>query len=140
MRQVKAIMMAEISRDTKALRSFGLIVGGLFALIGWWPALVRGDDLRLWALILAGLLLIPAILYPRCLAPVHRIWMAIGHVMGWVNTRVVLTVVFYGIFAPIGLAMRLLGKAPIRHKFEPGAATYRVGRQARPSSHMRHQF
>lgn len=128
------------SIDTKQLRSFGLLVGGVFAVIGLWPALLRGHEFRLWALILAGLLLLPGLVMPRRLRPIYQIWMAIGHVLGWINTRIILGVIFYGLFTPVGLAMRLWSKDPMRRTFEPAADTYRLLRAPRPSSHMTHQF
>ncbi len=127
--------------DIKQLRSFGLMVGGVFAAMSLWPVLFRGDDPRLWTLVLASLLVIPALLLPRSLAPVYRGWMMVGHVLGWINTRIILGVIFYGLFTPIGLVRRfLLAKDSMRRKFEPEADTYRIVRQSRPSSHMKRQF
>jgi len=128
------------SSNLKQLRSFGLLVGGIFAIIGLVPLLLHGEEHRLWALLLAAALMIPAIVLPRSLAPAYRVWMAIGHALGWINTRILLSVVFYGIFTPMGLSMRLLGKDAMRRKLEEDTDSYRVVRQPRPSSHMKHQF
>ena len=124
----------------KPLRSFGLVVGGLFALIGVWPALWRGQPPRLWSLSLGGVLIGLGLVWPRSLAHVYRLWMAVGEVLGWINTRLILGVLFYGLFTPMGLIMRLRGKDPMRRTLTPEVETYRVVRQPRPSSHMRHQF
>ena len=127
-------------QQTKQLRSFGLIVGGIFALIGVWPALWRGQPPRLWSLLLGGALLALALVWPRSLAQVYRLWMAVGEVLGWINTRLILGILFYGIFTPIGLFMRLRGQDPMRRTLTPEVDTYRVLRQPRPASHMQHQF
>jgi O-antigen/teichoic acid export membrane protein len=127
--------------DIKQLRSFGLMVGGIIAAIGLWPAVFRGDDPRLWALVLASLLMIPALVLPMSLGPIYRGWMAVGYVLGWINTRAILGVIFYGLFTPIGIVRRfLLAKDSMNRRFEPEADTYRVLRQPRPSSHMKRQF
>jgi len=126
--------------ETKQLRSFGLIVGGIFAVIGVWPVLWRGQPLRLWSLILGGALIALALVWPRSLARVYRLWMAVGEVLGWINTRLILGILFYGIFTPIGLFMRLRGQDPMRRTLTPEVDTYRVVRQPRPASHMQHQF
>ncbi len=126
--------------EVKQLRSFGFLVGGIFALMGVWPVVFRGEDLRWWAVILAVALIVPALILPKSLGPVYRVWMKIGHVLGLVNTRIILTLVFYGLLTPIGLVMRLLGKDPMHRQFEPDAETYRVIRSARPASHMLRQF
>ena len=127
-------------QQTKQLRSFGLIVGGIFAVIGVWPALWRGQPLRPWSLILGGALIALALVWPRSLAQVYRLWMAVGEVLGWINTRLILGILFYGIFTPIGLFMRLRGQDPMRRTLTPEVDTYRVLRQPRPASHMQHQF
>ncbi len=126
--------------EVKQLRSFGFIVGGGFAIIALWPAVFRGGQPRLWLLTLAGVLLTLAILLPGSLRPAYRVWMAIGHVLGWVNTKIILSVIFYTLFTPVGLVMRLLGKDPMLRKFERNTDTYRVMRQPRPNSHMKRQF
>src|SRR5881409_1715518 len=126
--------------DTKHLRSFGLLVGGIFALIGIWPVVWRGQPLRLWSLILGGVLMVLALAWPRSLTQVYRLWMRVGEVLGWINTRLILGALFYLLFTPLGVCMRLRGKDPMRRMWAPGAESYRVVRQPRPASHMWHQF
>jgi hypothetical protein len=55
------------NNDNKHLRSFGLIVGGIFALIGLWPVLIRSAEPRLWSLIVATFLILPAVIYRQIL-------------------------------------------------------------------------
>ena len=126
--------------DTKRLRSFGLIVGGIFTLIGVWPAVWRSQPLRLWSLILGGMLMALALAWPGSLTQIYRLWMTVGEILGWINTRIILGVLFYLVFTPLGLYMRLRGKDPMRRTLEPEAKSYRVVRQPRPAAHMRHQF
>lgn len=125
--------------EIKQLRSFGLLVGSIFSLIGLLPLLSHSEGFRLWALLLAAALMIPAIISPRSLAPAYRVWMAIGYALGWINTRIILGIIFYGLFVPVGLARRLLGKDLIAHGFSP-EDTYRSLRSPRPPSHMKRQF
>ena len=124
----------------RTLRSFGLLVGGIFALLGIWPVVLRRGEPRLWALIPAAALVGPALVYPRALGPVHRAWMAVGHILGWINTRIILGLAFYLVFTPVGFALRWLGKDPMRRRPDAGATTYRQNRTPRPASHMRNQF
>ena len=126
--------------DTKRLRSFGGIVGGIFALLGVWPVVWRGQPLRLWSLIPGGILLGLALAWPGSLAQPYRLWMRVGEVLGWINTRLILGGIFYLMFTPLGLYMRLRGKDPMRRTWVPEAESYRVRRQPRPASHMQQQF
>ena len=129
-----------MSDESRSLRSFGFLVGGIFLAMGVWPAVFRHQEPRLWALVVALLLLGPAAVYPRALGPVHRVWMKIGHALGFINTRIILGLLYYVIVTPIGLILRLLGKDPMQRGFDPRASTYRLPRQPRPGSHMKHQF
>src|SRR4051812_10489609 len=89
------------------LRKFGLTVGGAFAVFGvisWW----RGHEIPprvLW--VLAVLLIVPGALFPSVLGPVQRGWMAFATLLGHVNTRIILTVLFYLVLTPVGFVMRL---------------------------------
>lgn len=132
----------KLSGDTglKQIRSFGLMVGGIFAVIGLWPMLLRGEDVRAWFLCLAGFLIICALVWPKGLKPVYKVWMLIGHALGWLNSRILLAVGFYGFFTPIGLVMRVMGKDPMKRKLDSGARSYRVTRLPRPGSHMKNQY
>ena len=126
--------------DRAELRNFGLIVGGIFGAIGLWPALIRGGDARTWCLIVAVLLIVPAVTAPAVLWPAHRAWMALGAVLGWINTRLILGLVFFVVITPIGLVLRALGRDPMHRAFEPHATTYRVRRTSRPGTHLLRQF
>ena len=122
------------------LRSFGLIVATGFSVIALWPVVFRSQSPRTWALGLAAVLAVLAYAARAILRPVHRGWMAIGAVLGWINTRVILGVVYYLLIVPIGAMRRIRRIDPMRRRFEPSAATYKVGRSSRPSTHMRHQY
>jgi hypothetical protein len=125
----------------KQLRSFGCTVGGIFAAIGIWPVVVRGANPRLWALALAAILILPALLFPTSLKPLYRGWMALGELLGWINTRIILGLVFYGMITPMGVFMRVvMGRDSMRRGFDPKASTYRVLRQPRPGTHMKRQY
>ena len=131
---------SQVEKTNKQHRSFGLMVGGIFVAIGFWPLIRRGEDIRLWAVILGSVLVILGALLPGRLGPIYRSWMAVGHVLGWVNTRIILSVIYYGMFTPIGLVMRLAGRDPMRVHDDHGASTYRVVRSPRPRAHMLRQF
>ncbi len=124
----------------KELRQFGHIVGGVFSIIGLWPFFFRSEPPRLWALILGGLLILLGSVAPQSLRQVHRGWMKIGHVLGSINTRIILGIIYYLLITPMGLVMRLLGKDPMHRALERNADTYRLVRTPRSRDHMRNQF
>jgi len=130
--------MAQVA-TRKELRQFGFLVGAVFTVIGLWPLVFRGEPLRLWAIVIGGLLIACGGILPAVLWPVHKGWMWAGHILGWINTRILLGIVFYALVTPIGLVFRLMGKDPMSKRFNE-SNTYRVVRPPRPPAHMKYQF
>ena len=46
----------------------------------------------------------------------HRVWMGIAAVLGYVNSRILLSLLYYGVFAPVGLVRRLIGSDPMKRR------------------------
>ena len=88
-------MQTEIT--TKQLRSFGFTVGGVFALIGFWPVVIYGLAPRWWSVVVAAVLVLPALIYPKSLFWIYKGWMAVGAVLGLINTPIIFGVVFYDV-------------------------------------------
>jgi hypothetical protein len=119
--------MKEKPLDRATLRRFGLLVGGvLMGLFGLALPLLRRRHLPIWPWPPGALLVLVALAAPEGLRLFHRYWSLLGRVLGWFNTRVILTVVFFVIFAPAGLILRLLGKDPIARRRDATARSYRV--------------
>jgi hypothetical protein len=123
-----------------ALRSFGLImaamVAGLFGLALPW---LFGRPLPLWPWIVAFAFALPALAAPRMLGPVHRAWMAVGAVLGAINTRILLAAMFYLVMVPVGLVMRLAGRDPMR-RARRDDPTYRLPSTERAADDMEKPF
>ncbi len=125
--------------NRRQLRNFGLLVGSIFAAIGAWPFLM-GQGPRWWGLGLGSVLIVLGAMVPQSLALPYRGWMAVGHILGWINTRIILGVVFYGLLTPMGLLRRALSHDPLRIAFDQKQDTYRVPKVPRPATHLKHQF
>ena len=136
---IEKIGAGSVPATRKQLRSFGLLVGGIFLLIGLWP-IVRASPPRNWATILGIALAGPGLVAPQILAPAHKVWMGIAHVLGWINARIIMSIVYFILFTPIAIFLRFMNKTPIRLGFDKSLSTYRVNREARLSSHMKNQF
>ncbi len=132
--------MEHVEVTKKTLRQFGLMVGGISLFIGLWPVVWRQEAMRIWVVVPGALLAAAGLVMPGVLKHVYRGWMWVGHVMGWVNTRIILGILFYGMVTPMGVFMKLTGRDPMRRKLEPDTKTYRVMCQSRPASHMKNMF
>ena len=108
-------------------RSFGLVVGGFVVILGAWP-LWHGGQLRSWSLAAGAALIIIAILYPSLLQPLNRIWTGLGLLLGRVTNPLIMALVFYLVFTPFAVFLRLIGKDSLRLKFDPEADNYWIPR------------
>lgn len=122
------------------LRSFALIVGSGFAIIGLWPLVFRAQPLRKWALGITLAMVVLGLITPLLLKPIYKLWMTLGHALGWVNSRIILGVLFFTVFTIGAFVLRLLKVDPMRRRFEPDLASYRVPRSLRPATHLKRQF
>lgn len=109
----------------KVLREFGLLIGlGLPFLIGWLLPTIFGHSLRLWTLWISIPFLLLGIFKPHSLYYPYKFWMKIGHILGWINSRVILGLVFLLVLLPIALIMKLFSYDPLRRK-KGGQNSYR---------------
>jgi len=116
------------------------MVGGGFAAMGVAPQLLAGGHYHFWPLMISVVLGLAAVAYPAALQPVYARWMAAGRVMGAFNRRIILTLVYYLIFTPLGLICKLSGRKLLHLEFDENATTYRINRNRREASHLHRHF
>ena len=109
---MNSISTSELPRRT--ITSFALIVSAALLAIA---AYQRWRGAEPWVVLtlvsIAAVLSLLSAIAPSLLRPVYRGWMFIGEALGWLNTRIILTLVFFLVVTPIGLLMRLFGRSPI---------------------------
>jgi saxitoxin biosynthesis operon SxtJ-like protein len=129
---------AAAGRSLRELRRFGLTVGAAFvllALISAW----RGHSLPPRVLGVAGaFLLVGALAAPRLLEPVERGWMRFAEVLGRVNTRIVLTLVYCLVITPAGVLRRWVND-PLDRRMRDGRPSVWVARPRRPVDPARYR-
>lgn len=114
----------------RELRNFGLLVGGVFALLGLF-ALYRGKSFAPW-LWAPGLALVTlGALFPRSLKYLFLAWMSLALALGFVVSHVLLGVFFFLVITPVGLVARLAGKDFLRLKWDRQAKSYWIPREKR---------
>jgi hypothetical protein len=110
-------------------RSFGVVMAvaclvlsglGLWAGSAYWP---------IWAGAAAGFGGL-ALLRPRLLSPLNRVWFRFGLVLHKIVNPVVMGVLFFGVITPVGILMRLTGKRTIGFEFEPDRSSYWIRRSS----------
>ena len=127
--------------ETSSDRSFGLVFAGAFALLSgyfgwhgsaWWPVLLA----------VAAAFLNLALISPALLAWPNWLWTKLGLMLGAIIGPIVMGLIYFAFFTPMGLIARRFGKEFLRLRRDPTAATYWVPRhyqQPTPES-LRDQF
>lgn len=127
--------------DKKGLRQFGLITGTIFiVLFGLIFPFIFNFSIPTWPFVLGGILITWALIIPSSLNPVYKAWMKLGGAIGWVMNRVVLFIVFYLLFFPVSLIMKLVGYDPMNRKLDKTTGTYRIITKLRDTSHIKRPY
>jgi hypothetical protein len=100
-------------------RSFGWTFTGVFALVAFFQP---------WALALAALTAIVTVVRTHWLAPFNRAWMKLAEVLHRVVSPVVLGLIFFGLFTPVALAMRALGRDALNRRYQAQLPSYWIRR------------
>lgn len=127
--------------DAAGYRKFGLMMGIIVALLfGLLLPWLFDFNFPLWPWILFAVFALVALVYPLALQPVYLGWMRFGLVMNWINTRLILGLLFYGIFLPIGLFFKLIGRDTMHRKFDQKLSSYRKSGQPDDANNMEHPY
>lgn len=126
----------------KELRSFAwvmVVAAGLVAGYLWYKGIEPG-----WHIAggVAVFFIASGLLVPIALKPLYLAWMALARVLAFVNTHILLAIVFYTLFTIIGGIMRLVGRDPLDRKLSASATSYWTRRE-RPlleREHYERQF
>ncbi|MFZ2356296.1 MAG: SxtJ family membrane protein [Candidatus Omnitrophota bacterium] len=115
--------MEKLNLDKKSLKNFGITMCIAFFIISGIIFIKQGRAASTFGIISLFFLLF-GILRPNLLKPIYIFWMKLALVLSWVNTRIILFIIFYLIFAPIGLCMRLFGADLLSKKIEKTKLSY----------------
>jgi len=105
------------SISKKQLRDFGILIGmALPILIGWIIPAIFGHIFRIWTLWIGIPIFILGICCPALLIYPYKVWMSIGNALGFINSRIILGLVFVIVLQPIAFFMRLGGYDPLKKR------------------------
>ena len=130
--------MKDVPLTAALYKKFGLTMAGCLALIfGLVMPLVLGRSLPVWPWVAAGFFLTTAVFMPMQLRLIYLVWMKIGHILGHINTRILLCLVFFLLFTPMALLLKLLGKDPLcRQLSDDATVSYWQKSSNQPNNHM----
>ena len=119
-------MIEEIKniKSTKSdFRKFGVTIGVFLMVVAgflFW----RGRE-SFEVLLISGLILcVLGLTIPVILKPIYWVWMVFATILGWIMTRVILSLLFYVVITPIGVFSRLFGNQFLELKWDKSKDSY----------------
>lgn len=144
--------------DRKGLREFGVVTGliiialfglffpwifssiRLFHAYDFWGAVNPAISAFRWPFLLGALFVVLGLIAPMTLKAVYRVWMKFGLMMSAIMTPLIMGIVFYLVFTPVGIVMKILGKDSMSRKLDADADSYRVISKDNPIKNLEKPF
>jgi len=115
--------MDKIKSDKYVLKKFGVSLGIAFLLITL--LISRKSPENIWpTFLLSFIFYVSALIKPSLLRPVYAVFMKVGFIITWIVSRVVLFVIFYFLFTPMGLIIKLLRIDLLDNKIDKHKESY----------------
>tara|TARA_B100000212_G_scaffold194389_1_gene146634 strand:+ start:118 stop:501 length:384 start_codon:yes stop_codon:yes gene_type:complete len=118
-------------------RSFGIVFFIVFLLIATYP-LLKGNDVRVWSLLISFGFLILGLMNSKILSPLNKLWFKFGLILGKIISPLIMGIIFFVVVTPIGVVMRVLKKDLLNLKYNQ-KETYWIEKTG-PKSKMKNQF
>lgn len=112
-----------INSEKKELQKFGLTIGAVLLIISA-VMFYYSSELKFHFGTAGIILIILGYVFPKVLLPLQKVWMGLALVLGFIMSRLILTLLFYFVITPIGLIAKLAGKDFIDLKYKKTKETY----------------
>lgn len=115
--------LKHIKSGMRENREFGIVIGAILIVFAD-VALLRGKMFAPYVLGIGFILFALGLTFPAVLKPLQKAWMGLGIVLGFFVSRIVLSVLFFGVITPIGLLMKVFGKDILDERIDRGRSSY----------------
>ena len=131
---MKKEVLEEVSK--RDLKIFGMIWGFIFLVIAY-----NSENYISLKLAIATVFLASAVFCPKVYVKIkfYQVWIKFGNFMGKVNGFLISFILFYAVFVPIGLVLKLFGKDLLSKKLNSTKESYFIDRKEQPGD-MKNQF
>ena len=130
----------DINEQIRLNKKFGYSLSGVLVAIAIYHAVFKHQYNNRLLLVIALMLLLFTVVKPVWLTIPRTVWDKIGHVLGTINTYVLLTLFYFLIMAPLGFFMRLTGRDTLNLKRLPDKETYWEDTAKATNRDMKNQF
>jgi len=133
--------LKHIKSTMRELREFGVTMGAILIVFAD-VAMFRGKAFGPYVLVVGFVFFALGLTFPAVLKPLQKIWMGLGLVLGFFVSRIILSIIFFGVITPIGLLMKLFGKDILDERIDKSRASYWHERPdvAKPKASYENQY
>jgi len=122
-------------------RKFGFFFTFIFAVLATYFFHIESTVFLYGFAITSVLFFTVTLVHAESLSQLNRLWMAFGLLLGKIVSPVVMGIIFFGLFTPISLLMRLLGRDELRLKLNKRTSHWRIRKYADGiNNHFKNQF
>ena len=127
--------------DTKGLRNFAFSMAGVIAvLFGLALPWLFSFSWPIWPWVVSAIFLLWGLLAPSTLKLPYKYWMKFGLLLNKITAPIIMGLIFFLVFAPIAIGMRLFKRDTLNRQFDDSAVSYRTVHSPRAKSHMSRPF
>ena len=112
-----------IKNEKSDWQKFGIIFGLILLIIAGFLFSKEHESFQIF-LAFGVAFFTAGITIPFIIKPIYWLWMLLGTIFGWVMTRVILSFLFYLLFTPIGLLLKLFGKQFLDLRWDKSKESY----------------
>lgn len=132
--------MKNLQSNLPSNRSFGITFGLITLVISFWNFLFNAGNINIIGASFSFFFFFLAFVFPHLLLPLNKFWSNFGVLISFVMTPIIMSIIFFFVFTPIGLILRLFNKRPINLK-KSNVKSYWVIRTSKDlSKNMKFQF
>ena len=116
--------------DKKELRKFAFAFAIMISLVfGLFFPWILNHPLPKNPFYISAFFIFWAMSHPQSLKYPYIYWMKFAKILGFINTKIILSLTFFILFFPIAIALKLLKKDPMHRKFEKEKKSYRINKK-----------
>jgi len=129
----------DLNVELPSNRKFGFFFTFVFLAAGSFFYFTAATVAAFILFFLSGSFLAATLLKADILLPLNKLWMRFGLLLGMIVSPIVLGLIFFGLFTPIALVMRLAGRDELRLRFRKKSSHW-IAREPVPGESFKHQF
>ncbi len=109
------------------IKKFGYLFSSIFmclSIVLWW----KHYECVLYLFIASAVMFILSVLKYEMLIPIYKVWMAMSLVLGWIMTRIILSLMYFIGFMLVSIIGRMFGKTFLDQKIDRDAESYWISK------------